>query len=71
MDIHNYKRQLERQTDIIKESKDLLEENKAIALRFKDHLLSEGIGAPKIVRYLIDIRKLNGLLRKPFGEANK
>ncbi|MDP3881973.1 MAG: tyrosine-type recombinase/integrase [Nanoarchaeota archaeon] len=71
MDIHNYKRQLERQTDIIKESKDLLEENKAIALRFKDHLLSEGIGAPKIVRYLIDIRKLNSMLRKPFGEANK
>jgi hypothetical protein len=56
MDIHNYKRQLERQIQIVKESKELLQENKETVLKFKDHLLSEGIGASKIVRYLIDIR---------------
>ncbi|MEI6731400.1 MAG: tyrosine-type recombinase/integrase, partial [archaeon] len=71
MDIHNYKRQFERQIELIIESDKLSKKNKEVALKFKDYLLSEGIGLAKIGRYLLDVRKFNDLLGKPFAEANK
>lgn len=48
MDIHNYRRQFERQIELIKESKTISKVNKETALNFKDYLLSEGIGVAKI-----------------------
>ena len=42
MDIHNYKQRLERTSQRIKDSNEITEENKKIALNFKDYLLSEG-----------------------------
>lgn len=50
---------------------DISEENKDVILRFKDYLLSEGIGAAKIDRYLSDCIKYSRILRKPFGKATK
>jgi len=37
MDIHNYKRQYERQIEIIKEATDISQENKEWILKFKDY----------------------------------
>jgi integrase/recombinase XerD len=71
MDIHNYKRQYERQVELLKEDKKILQVNKEISLKFRDYLLSEGIGVAKIGRYLLDIRKYAKMLKKPFDEADK
>lgn len=70
VDIHNYKRQFERQIELIKESS-MIQKNKDTALDFKDYLLSEGIGVAKIGRYLLDIRKFDVILKKPFVDADK
>jgi site-specific recombinase XerD len=71
MDIHNYKRQLERNLEIIKDHPQISKVNKGFAFRFKDYLISEGIGAPRIGRYILDIRKLALMLNKPFDKANE
>jgi len=71
MDIHNYKRQFERQVEIIQESKEISQDNKECALNFKDYLLSEGLGFAKIGRYLLDVRKFSRLLGKNFIDAGK
>jgi hypothetical protein len=51
-DIHNYKQRLDRTSQRIKYSNEITEENKKIALNFKDYLLSEGIGVDKYDIYL-------------------
>jgi len=71
MDIHNYKRQYERQIELLKEDKDILQENKDFSLKFVDYLISETIGVAKIGRYLLDLRKYSKILNKPFDKANK
>lgn len=58
MDIHNYKRRLENSEDISKE-------NKKTILKFKDYAISEGIGLPKLERYLDDVMKLSRMMKKP------
>jgi len=71
MDIHNYKRQYERQIELLKEDENILQVNKDFSLKFKDYLISEGIGLAKIGRYLLDVRKFSKILNKPFDEADK
>lgn len=71
MDLHNYQRQFQRQLERIKNTDEMLEDNKESALKFKDYLMSEGIGIPKIDRYLTDLRKFDKLLGKPFKNADK
>ena len=71
MDIHNYKRQMERQIILVQESNEISKENKNTILTFKDYLLSEGIGAAKIARYILDLRKFNRMLNKPFKAADE
>jgi len=71
MDIHNYKQRFERTLQRIKDSKEISEENKKNAIDFKDYLLSENIGLPKIERYLADLMKLSKMLNKPFFEATE
>ena len=71
MDIHNYKRQFERNLERIQESKELLPENRKVILEFKDYLLSEGIGLARINRFLFELIKYNRMLKKPFPEACK
>jgi site-specific recombinase XerD len=69
-DIHNYKRQLEREIVLAKKLI-ILSRNKNLAIKFKDYLISEGIGFAKIARYLLDVIKLDKILKKPFDKANK
>ena len=46
-DIHNYKRQLEREL-ILLEKDSISPENKEQLIKFKDYLSSEGLGAARI-----------------------
>lgn len=71
MDIHNYKKSFERQIELLKEDESILQENRDEGIRFKDYLISEGIGVARIGRYLLDIRKFAKLLNKPFKDATK
>ncbi|MEN7981832.1 MAG: tyrosine-type recombinase/integrase [Nanoarchaeota archaeon] len=71
MDIHNYKRRLDRTLKNIKKSKEILEENKETILKFKNYLLSEGIGVPRIERCIGELVKYSKMLKKPFEEATK
>ncbi len=69
MDIHNYKKRFERTLQRVQESSDLPDDNKKIAIEFKDYLLSEGIGFAKIDRYLGDVMKFSKMLSKSFSDA--
>lgn len=71
MDIHNYKGQLERTVERVRESTDISDSNKKIILEFKDYLFSEGIGLAKINRYLIDTAKYARILGKPIKKSTK
>jgi len=57
MDIHNYKRQFERNLERIQESKEISKENKKVIIDFKDYLLSEGIGIARINRFFYELMK--------------
>ncbi|MBI4116540.1 tyrosine-type recombinase/integrase [Candidatus Pacearchaeota archaeon] len=71
VDIHNYKKRLEGQLRLVMEDEKILPKNRETILKFKDYLVSEGIGLPKISRYFIDLRKLSKMLGKNFEDANK
>ena len=71
MDIHNYKRQFERQLELIEEHKEISKENKQTIINFKNYLLSEGIGYAKIGRYLLDLRKYALMLKKSFSNVKE
>ena len=71
MDIYNHKKRLEGNIKRIKESGELIKENKILTLNFKDYLLSEGLSLPRINRYIADAFKYNKLLKKPFDKATK
>lgn len=71
MDIHNYKRRFERTLERLNDSKEISDDNKRTALNFKDYLLSEGIGLPKIERYLSDLMKFSKMFNKSFSEATE
>ena len=71
MDIHNYKQRYERTLERITNSTEISDENKKIAIDFKDYLLSEGIGFAKIERYLSDVMKYSKMLSKPLNKAKE
>ena len=71
MDIHNYERQFKKTLERIENSQEISKVNKKVAVEFKNHLLSDGIGLSKINRYLFDIMKFNKMLGKDFSKANK
>jgi len=71
MDIHNYKRQFERNLERIHQDKNISKENKKVIIDFKDYMLSEGLSLSRINRYIFELRKYNYLLKKPFSKATK
>ncbi len=71
MDIHDNARRMQRQLEMIKEHAEISAMNKKTAFEFSDYLLSEGIGASKITRYLSDIKKLCLMLGKPLKQARE
>ncbi len=71
LDIHNYKKRLERTLENIQKSNEILDENRKIIIRFHDSCFSEGLSVCKIERYLYDLFRLAKMMDKSFSEANK
>lgn len=71
MDLYNKQGMYDRALSSILQSKVVLKENKQTILRFVDYLRSENLSISRITRYFNDLKKLDGLLRKPFEKATK
>ncbi|MCW8965578.1 MAG: hypothetical protein OQK82_02665 [Candidatus Pacearchaeota archaeon] len=71
IDFHNYNGRFDNAIKRIKESSEVLDENKKIILKFKDYLFSANLGKPRIERYFCDLRKFSIMLNKPFRDATK
>ncbi|MBR9702105.1 tyrosine-type recombinase/integrase [Candidatus Pacearchaeota archaeon] len=69
LDIHNYKRMLERLTERIEKEENFSKEDREIALGFKDELLANNISLPKVGRYLQNIIWFNRIFKKNFSDA--
>jgi len=70
-DLHNYRRQFERQLELVKQEKNISEENKKWIFKFASYMLSDGISYGKVGRYILDLRRLGKMLNKPFQDADK
>lgn len=70
MDIHNYKRRLERTLNKIEKSA-ISDKNKKLVLGFHDNCFTEGLSLPKIERYLFDLHKLAEMIGKDMSKATK
>ncbi len=70
VDIHNYKRRLERSLERIKEEK-ILDSNKKLILRFYKHCLAEGLTDGKTHRYIDDLVRISKWLEKDFKSCRK
>lgn len=70
MDIHNYKRRVERTVENIKKS-NISEENKKLILKFYDNCSTESLSLSKIERYLYDLHRYAEMLNKPLMDASK
>jgi integrase/recombinase XerD len=71
MNLHNYKRQYERQVELAQGDSRISKENKKWISKFASYMLSDGISHGKVGRYILDLRKLAIMLPKPFQNANK
>ena len=68
--IHNYKRTLERLIERIEKEENFSPEDRKVALSFKNDLLANGIGLPKVARYLQHLIWFNRNFKKNFSDAN-
>lgn len=71
MSLHNYRQILERQLELLELETEISKDNKKLVREFNDYLLSEGIGAAKISRYILDARKYCRMLNKPVKTATE
>lgn len=70
MDIHNYKRRLERTLKRIQDS-DISHENKKWIMKFHDNCVIESLSISKIERYLYDAHNYAKMLGKDLMQATK
>ncbi|MFA5070919.1 MAG: site-specific integrase [Candidatus Pacearchaeota archaeon] len=70
MDIHNYKRRLERIINQISRS-NLSEENKKLIMQFHDNCFTESLSLSKIERYLYDLFHYAIMLNKNLMDATR
>lgn len=70
MEIHNYKRRLERTIENIKKS-NISEENKKWIMQFHDNCFTESLSLSKIERYLYDVHNYAKMLGKDLMQATK
>jgi site-specific recombinase XerD len=70
MDIHNFKRRLERTLEKISKSS-ISKQDKTDLVSFHNFCFSTGIGPAKIQRYLFDLEKIAHLKGKTFRDCDK
>ncbi len=71
MDIHNYKRRLERTFENIKKSKEISNENRKIIIRFHDGCFADGLSICKIERYIYELFRLAKTISKDLDKLTK
>ncbi|MGQ9469297.1 MAG: tyrosine-type recombinase/integrase [Nitrososphaerales archaeon] len=71
IDVHNYKRRLERRLELIERSKEITRRNKDAILEFQKDCFARGLSAVRIEKYLYHLYNIALMLRKPFEEAGK
>lgn len=70
VDIHNYKKKLERKLELIRKSK-IDKENKSDILKFYRNCIAEGLGIPRIEKLLCHLYYLSLMFKKSFRKAKK
>ena len=71
MDIHNYKRRLERTLERLEKDQEVSQHNKKIILKFRDSCLVQNISLGKTDAYLFYLVRYTKRLNKPLEEAVK
>lgn len=71
IDIHNYKRRLERRLELIIKSDRILKRNKDIILKFQRDCLTNGLSVVRVEKYLYHLYILALMLRKGFDKLTK
>ena len=71
VDIHNYRRRLERTLENIRESSEISKENKKIIMKFHDNCFAEGISICKTERYLYDLYRMAKTIDKSIANLTK
>jgi site-specific recombinase XerD len=71
VDIHNSEHNLKRRIEMIRKSEQICQENKEDMLRFSEYCFAEGLGKPRVLKYLYHLQFLATWLRKPFRSATK
>ena len=69
IDAHQSKDRYERAEHSVKADKQLSDANRKSILRFISDLQAEGIGQPRVIKYLYILPKLSKLLKKDFQKA--
>lgn len=70
IDIHNFKKKLERSIEILNDS-EVSERNKHSILKFEKQLVAEGISTGRIMKYVYTLKSLALMLNKSLSNANK
>ena len=70
MDIHNYRRKIERTRERVMDS-DISKDNKRLIETFYNNLFTEGLSLSKIERYVYDIFNFAKMINIPLLEAQK
>jgi len=70
-DIYDSKKQLERTLEKVRTSSDLSEKNRSAIMDFHDHCFAEGLGTPRILKYLQLLTKIATWLGADLESANK
>ena len=71
LDAHNYRRRIELFFEKLEKNRTMPDEDKAILIKYKDYLISEGITLGRVGKYLTDLKKASELLGKKFKSAKE
>ncbi|RLI25126.1 hypothetical protein DRO57_04880 [Candidatus Bathyarchaeota archaeon] len=70
-DIYNREKTLRNLLKRIRNSNELLEENKRLILKFYRQCVAEGMSAARITKYIHTLKQISLMLKKPFDEAKR
>jgi len=70
-DIYSRAKTLKNSLERIRNSKDIIDENKLLILKFHSQCFAEGLSTARIVKYLYTLQQISKMLNKPFEKANR
>ncbi|MGB9659242.1 MAG: tyrosine-type recombinase/integrase [Nitrososphaerales archaeon] len=70
-DIYSRSKTLRNSLERIRNSEDIIDENKLLILKFHSQCFAEGLSTARIVKYLYTLQQISKMLNKPFEKANR